>query len=108
MLENNPLSQYLEIIYNNPITEIRRSPEDFYIEKIKEMYRKTPTQQQIDKLEIVEVQPEIMNMTNKQIDDFPIHKYVYSMKNSIAGRGLRLSRILSDKAVLSGGGNWFP
>ena len=103
MLENNPLSQYIEIIYNNPITEIRRSPQDFYVEQLKNIYKKTPTQQEIDNLTVEQVKPEIMNMKEKNIDNYPTHKYVYSMKNSIVGRGLRLSSILSDK-VYSGGG----
>jgi hypothetical protein len=107
MLESNPLSQWVEILYNNPITEIRTSPKDFYVEQIKNIYKKTPTQQEINNLKVKEVTLEIMDMKERNIDHYPIHKYVYSMKNRIVGRGLRLSRILSDKAVLSGGGNWF-
>jgi len=93
-LEQNPLSQFVEIAFNNVLTEIRKSPKEFYKEQIRELYNKDVTEEEITGLRIREVAPEIMD--REKVSRSYLHKQTYSMKQGRAARRNKLHPRLSE------------
>lgn len=95
-LKQDPLSQHVEIVFNNIITELRKSPQRFYKEQIKKLYNKDVAESEIEKLEVVEVPAE--NINNEKVEQMELHKITYSMKQGRATRRHNKSPHLSEQA----------
>jgi predicted Zn-ribbon and HTH transcriptional regulator len=95
-LEQDPLSQFVEIVFNNTITEIRKSAKQFYKEQIKGLYNKDVTEAEIANLKEIEVEPQTLD--REKVDAMDLHKVVYCIKYGRADRRDRKSPYFSEQA----------
>jgi len=92
ILLGNGLSKFIEHINNNVITEVLKTPEQFFKEKTKGVV----TEEQLKNLKVVYNKAE--KIKSVDIDPNSIHKVEYSIPHSKAHRAARKSEHFSNQA----------